>query len=146
MRTIKLHEKGVNKIMTTKLTERDLVVRFKSADEAVDALELKLKTAKENRDKAEAALIELLEANSAVATATYDGLGYAKMMKPRLYASCYKENEESLFKYLTEIGREDMIKEKVSGLDKFVSELVEQGKEVPKFIGYYLKQTMRIYP
>ena len=131
--------------MDTKLTERDLVSQFKKADKEVDEIDLILKAAQEKRDKAESALIELLEANSAVATARYDGIGYARIMKPRLYASCNKENEEKLFTYLEEKGREDMIKSKVSGLDKFVSELIEQGQAVPEFIGYFLKTTVRIF-
>jgi len=131
--------------METKQTEKDLVLRFKVTDKTVDDLELKLKTAKQDRNKAESALIEFLEANSAVATARYDGLGYAKMMKPRLYANCTKENEDQLFKYLKKIGREDMIKQTVTGLNTFVSEFVETGEPVPEFIGYYLKTSVRIF-
>ena len=36
----------------------------------------------------ESRLIELLESNSAISTAKYEGLGYAQIQKPRLYASC----------------------------------------------------------
>jgi len=133
--------------MTERRTERDLVQELKSAKEKVDELDLKLKSAKDEEMKAEAALIELMEANSAEATAHYEGVGHFKLMKPRLYANVTKDNQEKLFGYLNEIGRDDLIKTTVmpQTLSTFVKERIEEGQEIPEFIGYYLKPTLRLF-
>ena len=88
-----------------------------------------------------------MESNSAVATAKYEGIGYAQIQKPRLYASCKEENMERLFEFLKEQGREDLIKTTVlpQSLSSFTSECIETGAEVPEFVSYYLKPSIRLY-
>lgn len=127
--------------------EFDLVVKLRDARNRRDELEESLKAAKAEYDKLEAALIEAMTANGQEATARYEGLGYVRMMKPRLYASFRKENEGSVFKFLEDSGRSDLIKPTVnaSSLSSFVSELVEGGKEVPPVVSYYLKPSVRIF-
>jgi hypothetical protein len=133
--------------MQERITERDLVQALKAAREKKEEMELKLKAAKDAEMKAEAALIELLEANSADATAHYEGVGHFKLMKPRLYASVKKENEDKLFAFLEEIGREDLVKTVVPAptLSTFVKERMENGEAVPEFVEYYLKQSLRLF-
>ena len=99
------------------------------------------------KDKAETELVEYLTGIEADATSKYDGIGYGKMSKPRVFASCKAENKDVLKAYLKEQKREDLIKEDVSAqsLSGFVGELVEQGKPIPEFIGYYLKTSVRVY-
>lgn len=130
-----------------KAAERALVLQFKSAKEKRDAIKESLKLAQEEYEKTEFALIEFLESNSAVSTAKYEGIGYAQIQKPRLYASCKEENMERLFEFLKEQGREDLIKTTVlpQSLSSFTSECIETGAEVPEFVSYYLKPSIRLY-
>ncbi|HOD12929.1 MAG TPA: hypothetical protein P5110_09785 [Candidatus Omnitrophota bacterium] len=130
-----------------KAAERTLVLQFKCAKEKRDAIKESLKLAQEEYEKTEFALIEFMESNSAVATAKYEGIGYAQIQKPRLYASCKEENMERLFEFLKEQGREDLIKTTVlpQSLSSFTSECIETGAEVPEFVSYYLKPSIRLY-
>ena len=126
-------------------TERDLVVELKACREKADKLDAELKAAKELRDKAEAALIELLEANTAESTAKYDGIGKFTLLKPRLYASVTEENRDTLLSFLKKIKRADLIKTTVmpQTLSTFVKERIDNGEQVPEFIGNYLKSSLR---
>jgi len=130
-----------------KATERDLVLRFKLARERRDQLKDDLKSAQEELDQTEFRLIEFLESHSAVSTAKYEGLGYAQIQKPRLYANCRQENMNDLFEFLQTQNREDLIKTTVmpQSLSSFTSECIEQGVEIPEFITYYLKPSIRLY-
>ena len=130
-----------------KATERDLVLQFKCAKEKRDALKDELKQAQDEYEKTEFALIEFLESNSAVSTAKYEGLGYAQIQKPRLYASCKEENLQVLFNFLKEMSREDLIKTTVlpQSLSSFTSECIENGVEIPECINYYFKPSIRLY-
>lgn len=130
-----------------KATERDLVLRFKRAKERRDDLKDCLQNAQEEYEQAESRLIEFLEAHSAVSTARYEGLGYAQMQKPRLYASCRQEHIDRLLSFLREQKREDLIKTTVmpQSLSSFTSECIEQGIELPEFVTYYLKPSIRLY-
>jgi len=130
-----------------KATERDLVLQFKCAKEKREALKDELKQAQEEYEKTEFAVIEYLESNSAISTAKYEGLGYAQIQKPRLYASCKEENIQELFDFLKDHGREDLIKTTVlpQSLSSFTSECIENGSEIPECISYYLKPSLRLY-
>jgi len=129
------------------LTERDLVVAYREARLKKEGAEEALEAAKAECDKAEAALIELMDANGATSTAKYDGVGYVSLGTPALYASCTKDNEEELFSFLKQQAREDLIKPTVNSrsLSAFVKEIISSGHEVPKFISYYLKPCARLY-
>ena len=127
--------------------ERDLLNRFKCAKERRDQVKEALKQAQEEFEQEESRLIEFLESNSAISTAKYEGIGYAQIQKPRLYASCRQENMERLFDYLKNVRREDLIKTTVmpQSLSSFTKECIEDGLEVPEFINYYLKPSVRLY-
>ena len=127
--------------------ERDLLSRFKCAKERRDQMKEALKLAQEEFEKEESRLIEFLEANSAISTAKYEGIGYAQIQKPRLYASCRQEDMNRLFDFLKEQDREDLIKTTVmpQSLSSFTKERIEEGLEVPEFINYYLKPSIRLY-
>ena len=130
-----------------KTTERDLVAQFRRAKEKRDNLKDDLKAAQVEYDMTESRLIELLESNSAISTDKYEGLGYAQIQKPRLYASCKEENMERLFDFLREKAREDLIKTTVmpQTLSSFVKECIETGIEIPDYVSYYLKPSIRLY-
>ena len=130
-----------------KTTERDLVAQFRRAKEKRDGIKDDLKDAQAEYDMTESRLIEFLESNSAISTAKYEGLGYAQIQKPRLYASCKEENMERLFDFLREKAREDLIKTTVmpQTLSSFVKECIETGIEIPDYVSYYLKTSIRLY-
>lgn len=132
---------------TRQLTERDLLVNFRDAKKMKADAELSLEKATAACDRAEAQLMELLTSKNATATAKYDGLGSASLVKPRLYASCKKENEPQLFAFLEEQGRSDLIKQTVNtqSLSGLVKEKVEAGDPVPEFITYHLVPSLRLY-
>ena len=127
--------------------EKDLLCRFKCAKERRNQMKEALKQAQEDYEQVESQLIEFLEANSAISTAKYEGVGYAQIQKPRLYASCRQENMDNLFKFLQQHNREDLIKTTVMSqtLSSFTKECIEEGVEIPEFINYYLKPTIRLY-
>ena len=130
-----------------KLTERDLVIMFKEAKEKKARKENSLEYAIKELEIITSRLIEYLESKSATATASYEGVGYAQINKPKLYATCNKENIEKLIALLKSLSRDDMIKTGVSpqSLSTFVSECIDNGKQVPEYISYYLKPNVRLY-
>lgn len=130
-----------------KVRERDLVLQFKTAKEKLNELKAELKQAQEEFDRAESEIIEFLESISAVSTAKYEGIGYAQIQKPRLYANCRQENQEKLFEFLRQLDRADLIKTTVmpQSLSSFVSECIENGVGLPDVISYYLKPSVRLY-
>jgi hypothetical protein len=132
---------------TQRMTERDLVAEFKSAYANKKAAEKALEDAEEKFDKAESAILELLEATGAETTARYEGLGYVRQMEPKLYASYAKENEEQVFRFAKSQKRDDIIKEMIhpGTLSSFVKELIEQGREIPEVISYYFKKKARLF-
>ena len=128
-------------------SERDLLVEYKLAREHRDDIKSALADAQAVYDKAETAMVEFLIAKEANETATYDGVGYAKMMKPRVYASCVEANKPALWAHLEKVGRKDLIKETISpaALSSYVSEVIDAGKAPPECVSYYLKQTVKMY-
>ncbi|GAG21648.1 unnamed protein product [marine sediment metagenome] len=115
-------------------TERDLVIQLKNALAAKREASKALKNIEEEYNKAESALIELLESRNAKASAKYEGVGSFTLVKPRLHANSKIEDSDRLFQFLRESNREDLIKTRVSpaSLSSFVSELVEEGKKIPE--------------
>lgn len=129
------------------MNERELVIAFRDARSKLDAAKEAEAAASAEYNKAELALLEHLEAAQATSTATYEGLGYVKMQKPRLYASVTQENLPEFLSFLKAEGREDLLKTTVAPqtLSAFVSERIEQGLGVPSMVSYYLKTSLRNY-
>jgi len=127
--------------------ERELIVRFKDAKEAISEAKERLAEATKSRDDAERELLELLQAEDKESTARYDGLGFCSISRPVVYASCLKENEDKLFSYLREQSRGDLVKEAVNSrsLSSYIRELIDTGGNIPEFISYYLKTGIRFY-
>lgn len=128
--------------------ERDLIISFKAADDALETAKGKVKELQATYDKIHQELFELMEAEHKQTTAKYDGLGFVSMVKPKLRASVLKENEDKLFEFLKEKDREDLIKEVVNpgSLSTFVGELIDTGEPLPEFIKYYMENKIRFYP
>ena len=130
--------------------ERELVFKLNELRKRSDALEAELSQVTKEEMATEAKLIELMELNGAKTTAKYDGIGSFSRLEPRVYASFRKENERAVFDYLTEQGRQDMIKPTVhpQSLSAFVKECLENGKQLPKLgseelITYYSKTGLK---
>lgn len=133
--------------MSQKSKEKELLLTLKASKERRDALKENLKTAQAEYDKSESDLIEFLESHSAVATAKYEGLGYAQLQKPRLYANCREENIPDLIAFVESQGRGDLVKTTVmpQSLSGYTKERIEEGLEIPEFVSYYLKSSIRLY-
>lgn len=127
--------------------ERDLVQAFRAAKDALNLAKEQESLAQAEFTKAESALIEHLEANQANATAHYEGLGYVKVQKPRLYANYKQEDLPALIEALKALQRDDLVKLTVSpqSLSSFTAERIEQGQSIPPQVSYYLKPQLRIY-
>lgn len=138
-----LIRKEVNNMSENK--EYVLAVKFRDAKEKLEALKLQTSEAQQALDSAERQLIELLQEQGKDATARYEGFGYVSINKPRLYANCTKENLDQLLEFLHSQQREDLIQTVVypQSLSTFTKELLEEGKEIPACISYYLKPTVR---
>ena len=127
--------------------ERDLLIQFKLARETVAAADEALKAARAEEREAEQELLNYLEAKQASATGRYDGLGWAQVNSPRLFASCPTERFGDLVAWLRSHGQESAIKETVhpSTLSQITSEQLRDGGEVPPGVVYYLKPQVRLY-
>jgi len=130
------------------VTELDLVLKFRDAKIKKQEAEKALDLAEQEYDKTEFELIELLTAKNATKTAEYDGIGHVTLLKPRVFASVDKENQDRLFKYLSnDMQRSDLIKEVVNpqSLSGFVKDELEAGRGVPDFIKYFMKVSLKMY-
>lgn len=127
--------------------EQALVVEFRDAKEKLDSLKEQLSVAQKQFDDIEARLVEMLQTDEKESTAKYERIGWCSLSKPRIYANCTIENLPLLFKYLRSRKRGDLIKKQVnpSSLSSYCKEILEQGKKIPEFIGYYLKTSVRYY-
>lgn len=131
----------------TQSKEMDLVFKYRDAKELLESKQLQLDDAKKMVENIETELIDLLQAEGKERTAKYEGVGFISLMSPRVYASCLKDNEEKLFSYLKGIGRDDMIRPTVNArtLSSLIKELIDEGKQVPECVNYYLKPSIRMY-
>lgn len=129
----------------SKNLEYELAVKYRDAKEKLEDLKLQTSEAQKELDLAERQLIEMLQEQGKDATARYEGFGYISINKPRLYANCTKDNMDKLFSFLHSVEREDLIQTVVypQSLSTFTKELLEEGKEIPACISYYLKPTVR---
>lgn len=129
------------------MTERELVLEYKTAKDEVEKLEDSLKTAKDRFDKAQVALVEELQSKGASQTAKYDGVGRITILKPLVGARSL--DEEKLFTFLRNSGRDDLIKLTVhhKTLSSFVKEQLDAGDlgiKLPEFIEYWFKPSTRL--
>lgn len=131
----------------TAANERELMIKFSDAKKRKDEAKIELENANAEYEQIEAALIEALQARNAESTAKYEGIGFVSLVKPRLYARFDKENEEQVFEFLKQEGREDLVKNTVNtqSLSGYIGERLEVGNGVPDFIKYYLKPSVRFY-
>lgn len=127
--------------------EKQILEKYKQLRGEVDALDQQLKEKKANLEKTIEELHEYLAEKGATKTAVYEGIGSYAIGEPTMYCSVLKDDEDKLFGFLKENGREDLIKPSVHhrSLASFVKELLEDGKEKPEFIKSFYKLTGRFY-
>lgn len=133
--------------MSGDANERDLTIRVAGLRTAKSVLADQVKTTNEELAKAEMELLELLQDQGKDATASYEGIGYITIAKPRLWASITEENKPAAFEWLKSIGLQEVIKPTVNQqtLSSLVRERIEAGEEVPEVISYYLQPQLRLY-
>lgn len=126
------------------MTERDLLKEYIDARESLEELEEKTKKARERLDKAQQILVDDLQIRQASKTARYDGLGCVSLSKPIVGARAL--NEEQLFDYLKQIGRDDLLRLTChhKTLSSFVKERLEEGRDVPEFIEFWFKPSVKL--
>ena len=127
--------------------ERDLLSRFKCARETLSQCEETLKAARQEEREAEQAILDYLDAHQASATGKYDGLGWAQINTPRLFASANQEVLPQVLLWLKAHGHESAVKETVhpSTLSQIVGEQLHLGEELPPGVTYYLKPQVKLY-
>lgn len=129
------------------MMELDLIESLVKLKAKKAALEAEAKEIESQADEVGRTLYEILNAQNKQSSATYESVGYAQICKPQIRASCPEEEKENLFSFLKKVKRSDLIKTSVDArsLSGFVGELIEEGKEIPPFIPYYLQPVMRVY-
>lgn len=128
------------------MTEKDLVAEFRRQKEQVETLTTQLEEAKRELKETESVLLNILQADGRDRSSRYENIGSVTVVKPRVFASCLKENEPMLFDYLVKVGRDDLVKTTVNtnSLSAFVKDLLENGNEPPEFISYYLQSKLQM--
>lgn len=133
-------------MVETAIDELTLIRQIKAAREKAKELKDLATEATADADKAEGRLIEFMTDRGIKSTARYEGIGFASLEKPELFARVNKPEQDKLLDYIKRIGRDDLIKPSVhhSTLSSFVGEMLEKGETIPEFIQYGFKQTLRI--
>ena len=138
------------------MNEKEILENYVHAKRRHSEIEEAEKSAKAVLEQAESLLVQSLIDREAKATAKYDGLGFASLAKPKVYANYAKENEDKVFKFVEDQGEKEIIKLSIhpQTLNGFVGRLIEVGASIPllpvgdqqlPLIAYYLKQGVRFY-
>ena len=112
--------------------KRELLDRVLSSRDTVSELEMKLSTAKKEKDSAEAELRELMELTEEMSFKTEDGILVSR--KETLRVSTQPGMQQDVLKWVDEDkGRPDLIKRTIhhKTLQTFISGLVKEGETVP---------------
>jgi phosphoribosyl-ATP pyrophosphohydrolase len=128
-------------------TELDLVRRFRDLIYEKAVLSDGLKKINKKLMEIEHELYEALTAQDKQATATYEKLGYATLVKPAVRVSYQKERESEVFDYLREMNCGDMIKLTVNNksLSSLVKKCLDEGTAIRDCIDYYLQPQVWLY-
>jgi hypothetical protein len=127
--------------------ELTLLLRVKTARDVYKKADDARKYAGEELDASEGKLVEFMTDRDIKSTAKYEGIGFASLDKPELFARVNVPDQEKLFTLLNSVGRMDLIKSTVhhKSLSSFVKEMLEQGQSIPEFIQYGFKSTLKVY-
>ena len=114
----------------------------------VATVEADLDAAKDDKGKAEAKLIELLETTGERSVKLETQYGLKLVVRgENLYVSVKKDDRETLLKWVDEeCGRSDMIKQTIHNkmLQSFVNQRIKDGEPVPSFITTYFKPVLTV--
>lgn len=127
--------------------EKELVKSLKETVKQQKEIKEQLDNIKEKRYAIEKTLIEHLQNIGAEATAKYDGIGWAKLRRPKLRAYYLKDDAEEVFSYLRQNGYDELIKENIhhATLSTFIKSLIEEGKEIPSIFKYNIIDEVSVY-
>lgn len=132
------------------LTEIEMLEQMVQLHKEKQQAEITLKNLSEEYGKLEARLSKHMLDSEIDSTAKYDGVGFATLEKPKLFARSNVGDKEKLFGFLSEIGRTDLIKQEVhyASLTSLVEErIAEKGTvAIPDFINYGYVRRLRLYP
>jgi hypothetical protein len=126
-------------------TEKDLVVSIFELRRKKSSINEQLTAVNKEHDALEEELVDMLVEEGKDRTSSYELIGGFTIVKPRPYATITEENKLEAFSFLRAKKRGDLIKEAVSpgSLSTYIKELLEEGKEVPECISYYLKTSLQ---
>ena len=133
------------------MDEKELLLQLKEARRKCEDLKTQSVEANRELDGIETQIVDYLESKQASSTAKYDGIGYVTIEKPKLHASCNKENREQLVLYLVNYlrsnGYAEMVIETVGNksLNTFVKECIEKGMEIPEYVNHYFERVVKLY-
>lgn len=125
--------------------EKILMERLKDLRDIKADLSNKLDQVKAEVAMVESELAELMQDEEIEATARYPGLGHAKLWKPAVTARVVSGKEDEMVEYLKKINRLDMVRTGFVGVNDFVRDFLQEGKEPPPFVWYGFKESVRIY-
>lgn len=130
------------------IDKRILLEEVLEARERVETLKAELQIAKENKEKSEGRIIELMDLTGEKSVRLETKYGLKLMVrKDKLYVSVKEGNREQLLKWVDEdCGRSDMIKQSIHNktLESFINLRIKEGEPVPAFISTYFKAGLTI--
>lgn len=124
------NQAGCPEAPAKKLTERELVVALKEADDLLESLAVQVKDAKKKYEDAEGAILQHLEDSDKEATAEYEGVGKVQRKEPKLKASVNAENFDAFVEFLKTEDRLDIVKPTINAgtLNTFIGERLTMPK------------------
>ena len=128
-------------------TEQECLREILDARKEVTEIEVKLSEAKEKKNSAELALIEMME-NKDIKSWRSVIYNCLVLRKDILYASVEKERKEEALRWIQEdCGRGDLIKPSIHSrtLTSFLSERIKNAEQIPaELFKYFYKPTLTI--
>lgn len=127
--------------------EKGLVEDFGRAKERLDEAKADKDAAQANYNELEEKLLKLMQDEGKEKTASYEGVGYASCLKPKIRVSVSKEDEYLLLCWLRDINRNDLVKKTVNNksLASLATELLGKAQPLPKFISTFYQVSVRFY-
>lgn len=128
------------------MTEKEMVEALFKLRERIDDLEQQRINQEKIYNDIIKELHEYMMLNGLDKTGEYSGIGKIHFDGLRTFATVKKEEEQQLFDWLTNAGMGDIIKPTVhyNTLSSIISQQIEDGLPVPKFVNVYQKPKMKL--
>ena len=128
--------------------KRVMLEEVLDARERVETLKAQLDLAKEDKEKSESKLIEVMDLTGEKSVRLETKYGIRLIVrKDKLYVSVKEEDREQLLKWVDEdCGRSDMIKPTIHNktLESFINQRIKDGEAVPAFVTTFFKAGLTI--